>query len=69
MSVPSNTREAESASIRSSMTEEDLEEARQRLLDHMEVEHEDRGGGKMASSYYILEVSLVVAITVVIVHC
>lgn len=30
------SRQAETTSVRSSVTEEDLEEARQRLLDHME---------------------------------
>ena len=36
-------RQPENTSVRSSVTEEDLEEARQRLLDHIEVENEEPG--------------------------
>ena len=37
------SRQPETTSVRSSVTEEDLEEARQRLLDHIEEENEDPG--------------------------
>lgn len=33
-----SSRQAEVTSVRSSVTEDDLEEARQRLLDHIEVD-------------------------------